>query len=81
MKTKIFTLVLAFVASVGCISAQTAKIYATVNAAGTTLTLNDGVYNDKLIISPDALKEMLTPRLELGKMFGYMDYCYLWYKP
>ena len=40
MKTKIFTLVLAFVASVGCISAQTAKIYATVNAAGTTLTLD-----------------------------------------
>lgn len=40
MKTKIFTLFLALAASVGTIFAQTAKIYATVNAAGTTLTLD-----------------------------------------
>ena len=24
---------------------------------------------------------MLTPHLELGEMFGYMSYGYLWYKP
>ncbi|MBP5607470.1 MAG: serine hydrolase [Lachnospiraceae bacterium] len=45
------------------------------------MILNDGTYNDKLIISPEVLKEMLTPRLKLGKMFGSMEYCYLWYKP
>ena len=45
------------------------------------LVLNDGVYQDKQIISKEWIKEMLRPRQKLGMMFGYMEYGYLWYKP
>ncbi len=45
------------------------------------LVLNDGEYQGKQIISKKWIKEMLTPRQKLGMMFGYMEYCYLWYKP
>ncbi len=45
------------------------------------LLLNDGMYNGKRIISEDYLKDMTTPHLKLGRMFGNMNYGYLWYKP
>lgn len=45
------------------------------------MVLNDGIYEDKRIISEAYIKEMTTPHLKLGKMFGYMSYGYLWYKP
>ncbi|MCR5805140.1 MAG: beta-lactamase family protein [Clostridia bacterium] len=45
------------------------------------LVLNDGMYNGKRIISGKYLKDMTTPHLKLGKMFGNMNYGYLWYKP
>lgn len=45
------------------------------------LLLNDGMYNGKRIISEEYLKNMTTPHLKLGRMFGNMNYGYLWYKP
>ena len=42
---------------------------------------NDGKVNDTVIVSEEYLRDMLTPHLELGEMFGYMSYGYLWYKP
>ena len=46
-----------------------------------TLVLNDGLYNDKRIISAEYLNDMTKPHLKLGERFGYMNYGYLWYKP
>ncbi len=40
------------------------------------LYLNDGIYNKKQIISKNWIKESLTP---YGKLFGAIDYGYLWY--
>ena len=45
------------------------------------LVVNDGMYNGKRIISEKYLKDMTTPHLKLGRMFGDMNYGYLWYKP
>lgn len=45
------------------------------------LVVNDGMYNGKRIISEEYLKDMTTPHLKLGRMFGDMNYGYLWYKP
>lgn len=42
---------------------------------------NDGTYHDAVIVSKSYLDDMLTPHLELGQMFGYMSYGYLWFKP
>ena len=45
------------------------------------MVLHEGAYDGKQIISSEWIIEMLTPRLKLDKMFGYMEYGYLWYKP
>ena len=45
------------------------------------MVLHEGEYDGKQIISSEWISEMLTPRLKLDKMFGYMEYGYLWYKP
>ena len=45
------------------------------------LVSNDGMYNGKRIISEEYLKDMTAPHLKLGRMFGNMNYGYLWYKP
>ena len=45
------------------------------------MVLNDGKYDGKQIISAKWIKEMTTPYIKLGKMFGNMEYGYLWYKP
>ncbi|MBO4416193.1 MAG: serine hydrolase [Lachnospiraceae bacterium] len=45
------------------------------------LVLHKGEFNGKRIISENYLNDMLYPHLKLGKMFGYMNYGYLWYKP
>ncbi len=45
------------------------------------MVLNDGKYDGKQILSSEWIKEMTTPYIKLGKMFGNMEYGYLWYKP
>jgi len=45
------------------------------------MVLSGGLYNGKIIISEEYLKEMLAPHLKLGEKFGFMNYGYLWYKP
>ena len=45
------------------------------------LVLNNGIYDGKEIISERYLNDMTAPHIKLGKMFGFMDYGYLWYKP
>ena len=45
------------------------------------LVLHEGLYNDRRIISSDWIRQMITPYLQLGKRFGFMEYGYLWYKP
>lgn len=46
-----------------------------------TLINYEGRYEGKKIISSDWINKMTTPYIQLGKMFGYMEYGYLWYKP
>ena len=45
------------------------------------LILDDGICNGKRIISKEYLSDMLASHVKLGKMFGFMDYGYLWYRP
>ena len=45
------------------------------------MVLHEGKIDGKQIISSEWISEMLTPRIKLDKMFGYMEYGYLWYKP
>ena len=45
------------------------------------LVLNEGRVDDKVIVSEEYIREMLTPRQKLGERFGNMEYGYLWYKP
>ena len=45
------------------------------------LILEDGICNGKRIISKEYLSDMLASHVKLGKMFGFMDYGYLWYRP
>ena len=45
------------------------------------MLINGGVYHDKRVISNEWIKQMTSPKLQLGKMFGNMQYCYLWYRP
>ncbi len=45
------------------------------------LLLNEGLYDDKVIISKEYLEDMLRPHVKLGERFAFMNYGYLWYKP
>ena len=44
-------------------------------------TLNEGKFEDNVIVSEEYIREMLTPRQKLDEKFGNMEYGYLWYKP
>lgn len=45
------------------------------------MVLHGGVVGDTRVLSEEYIDKMLTPYQELGKMFGNMEYGYLWYKP
>ncbi len=45
------------------------------------MLINGGVYHDKRIVSNEWIGQMTSPKLQLGEMFGNMEYCYLWYRP
>ncbi|MCR5302575.1 MAG: beta-lactamase family protein [Lachnospiraceae bacterium] len=45
------------------------------------MVLNGGIYNGKTIVSEEYIKEMTKSYLKLDERFGFMNYCYLWYKP
>ncbi|MCR5104464.1 MAG: beta-lactamase family protein [Eubacterium sp.] len=45
------------------------------------MVLNCGHHKGKTIVSHAYIKGMTTPHLKLGERFGFMNYCYLWYKP
>ena len=45
------------------------------------MLINGGVYRDKRIISKEWIDRMTSPILQLGNMFGNMEYGYLWYRP
>ena len=45
------------------------------------LILQRGSFNGQRIMPENYLCDMISPHLKLGKMFGYMNYGYLWYKP
>ncbi len=46
-----------------------------------TLITGKGKGEHGQIISSGWIDEMITPKLKLDKMFGFMEYGYLWYKP
>ena len=45
------------------------------------MVLHEGIYDGEQIVSAEWIKEMISPRIKLGRMFGNMEYGYLWYKP
>lgn len=45
------------------------------------LVLNQGRAGEKQVISAEWIKRMTDSHVELGKMFGFMQYGYLWYRP
>ena len=45
------------------------------------MVLNDGIYAGKQVVSKEWIKQMTTPYMKLGRMFGFMEYGFLWYKP
>ena len=45
------------------------------------MVLHEGEYNGRQIVSADWIRQMTTPYIKLGPMFGNMEYGYLWYKP
>ena len=45
------------------------------------MVLGNGIYNGRRIISEQYLNDMTAPHVKLGRMFGYMEYGYLWFKP
>ena len=45
------------------------------------MVLNDGIYAGKQVVSKEWIKQMTTPFMKLGRMFGFMEYGFLWYKP
>lgn len=45
------------------------------------MLINGGVYRDKRILSNEWIRQMTSPKIQLGKMFGDMKYGYLWYRP
>ena len=46
-----------------------------------TMVLNGGVYHQTRVVSNHWIQQMTAPYLQLGQMFGYMNYGYLWYRP
>ena len=46
-----------------------------------TLILNGGSYQNTKVISNHWITQMTTPYIQLGPMFGNMEYGYLWYRP
>ena len=45
------------------------------------MILQNGVYHGNRVVSEEYLNDMTSPHIKLGRMFGYMSYGYLWYKP
>ena len=45
------------------------------------MVLHDGRFGGTQIVSKEWIDRMTTPYIKLGRMFGYMEYGYLWYKP
>ena len=45
------------------------------------LVLNDGIYENRRIVSENYLSEMTAAHLKLDERFGNMNYGYLWYRP
>ena len=45
------------------------------------MLLGGGVYGGKRVLSEEWIKQMLTPRVQLGERFGNMQYGCLWYRP
>ena len=45
------------------------------------MVLNDGIYAGKQVVTKEWIKQMTTPYMKLGRMFGFMEYGFLWYKP
>lgn len=45
------------------------------------MLINGGVYHNKRIVTNEWIGKMTSPKLQLGEMFGNMQYCYLWYRP
>ena len=45
------------------------------------LVLYNGIFAEKRIVSERFIREMTSPSVKLGKMFGFMRYGYLWYMP
>ena len=45
------------------------------------LVADGGVYEGRRIISREWISEMTAPHVQLGMMFGNMQYGYMWYRP
>ena len=45
------------------------------------MLINGGRYGDIQVLSGEWAAQMTSPKLQLGEMFGNMQYCYLWYRP
>ena len=45
------------------------------------MLINGGRYGDLQVLSGEWIARMTSPKLQLGEMFGNMQYCYLWYRP
>ena len=45
------------------------------------MVLHYGRYNGRQIVSEEWIRQMTAPYMKLGRMFGNMEYGYLWYKP
>ena len=45
------------------------------------MLINGGRYGDIQVLSGEWAALMTSPKLQLGEMFGNMQYCYLWYRP
>ena len=45
------------------------------------MVLCGGKYDVRQIVSKEWIEQMTKPYIKLGKMFGFMEYGYLWYKP
>lgn len=45
------------------------------------MLINGGVYHGKRVLSGEWIAQMTTPKQQLGRMFGNMQYGYLWYRP
>ena len=45
------------------------------------MVLHEGEYAGRQVVSADWIRQMTTPYIRLGQMFGNMEYGFLWYKP